>query len=48
MTVTICGKDVLYTVEGPGAAMEFAFAIVEKYCGVGMVGELKKGMMIQA
>jgi hypothetical protein len=28
--------------------MEFAFAIVEKYCGVGMVSELKKGMMIHA
>ena len=36
------------TGKGPGAAMEFAFAIVEKYCGIDMVNELKKGMMIQA
>ena len=40
--------DNFITGKGPGAAMEFAFAIVEKYCGVGMVSELKKGMMIQA
>ena len=40
--------DNFITGKGPGAAMEFAFAIVEKYCGAGMVGELKKGMMIQA
>ena len=38
---TITGK-------GPGAAMEFAFAIVEKYCGIDKVNELKQGMMIQA
>jgi 4-methyl-5(b-hydroxyethyl)-thiazole monophosphate biosynthesis len=40
--------DNFITGKGPGAAMEFAFAIVEKYCGVGMVSELKKCMMIQA
>ena len=38
----------IITGKGPGAAMEFAFAIVEKYCGADMVKELKKGMMIQA
>ena len=36
------------TGKGPGAAMEFAFAIVEKYCGIDKVNELKQGMMIQA
>jgi len=40
--------DNFITGKGPGAAMEFAFAIVEKYCGIDMVNELKKGMMIQA
>ena len=38
----------IITGKGPGAAMEFAFAIVEKYCGADMVKELKKGMMIQS
>ena len=36
------------TAKGPGAALEFAFAIVEKYCGIQVVNELKHGMMIQA
>ena len=36
------------TGKGPGAAIEFAFAIVEKYCGLDKVNELKQGMMIQA
>ena len=36
------------TGKGPGAAMEFAFAIVEKYCGVAKVQELKLGMMIES
>ena len=36
------------TGKGPGAAMEFAFAIVEKYCGMDKVNELKQGMMVQA
>ena len=36
------------TAKGPGAAMEFAFAIVEKYCGIEKVNELKSGMMIKA
>ncbi len=35
------------TGKGPGAAMEFAFAIVEKYCGIAKVQELKQGMMIE-
>ena len=48
-TAALVEKDGNFiTGKGPGAAMEFAFAIVEKYCGVGMVSELKKGMMIQA
>lgn len=34
------------TGKGPGAAMDFAFAIVEKFCGVKTVCELKQGMMI--
>ena len=36
------------TAKGPGAAMDFAFAIVEKYCGIEKVNELKLGMMIKA
>ena len=36
------------TAQGPGAAMDFAFAIVEKYCGIEKVNELKSGMMIKA
>jgi 4-methyl-5(b-hydroxyethyl)-thiazole monophosphate biosynthesis len=36
------------TGKGPGAALEFAFAIVEKYCGMDMVAQLKHGMMINA
>ena len=36
------------TAKGPGAAMDFAFAIVEMYCGVEKVNELKSGMMIKA
>ena len=36
------------TGKGPGAALEFAFAIVEKYCGAAKVQELKQGMMIEA
>ena len=35
------------TAKGPGAAMDFAFAIVEKYCGIEKVNELKSGMMIK-
>lgn len=34
------------TGKGPGAALAFAFAIVEKYCGAEKVKELKQGMMI--
>jgi 4-methyl-5(b-hydroxyethyl)-thiazole monophosphate biosynthesis len=36
------------TAKGPGAAMDFAFAIVEKYCGIEKVNELKSGMMIKS
>ena len=36
------------TAKGPGAAMDFAFAIVEKYCGIEKVNELKSCMMIKA
>lgn len=36
----------IITGKGPGAALEFAFAIVEKYCGAAKVEELKQGMMI--
>ena len=36
------------TAKGPGAAMDFAFAIVEKYWGIEKVNELKSGMMIKA
>ena len=48
-TAALVEKDGnLITGKGPGAAMEFAFAIVEKYCGMDKVNELKQGMMIQA
>ena len=36
------------TAKGPGAAMDFAFAIVDMYCGIEKVNELKSGMMIKA
>ena len=35
------------TGKGPGAAMDFAFAIVEKYVGIEKVKELKQGMMVK-
>ena len=48
-TATLVEKDGNFiTAKGPGAALDFAFAIVEKYCGIQVVNELKKGMMIQA
>lgn len=48
-TAALVEKDGNFiTGKGPGAAMEFAFAIVEKYCGMDKVIELKQGMMIQA
>lgn len=48
-TAALVEKDGNFiTGKGPGAAMEFAFAIVEKYCGIDKVKELKQGMMIQA
>lgn len=34
------------TAKGPGAALEFAFAIVEAFCGVETVNGLKRDMMI--
>ena len=48
-TAALVEKDGNFiTGKGPGAALEFAFAIVEKYCGIDKVNELKRGMMIQA
>ena len=48
-TAALVEKDGNFiTAKGPGAALEFAFTIVEKYCGCQMVNELKHGMMIQA
>ena len=48
-TAALVEKDGnIITGKGPGAAMEFAFDIVEKYCGIDKVNELKQGMMIQA
>ena len=48
-TAALVEKDGNFiTGKGPGAAMEFAFAIVEKYYGMDKVNELKQGMMIQA
>lgn len=48
-TAALVEKDGNFiTGKGPGAAMEFAFAIVGKYCGMDKVNELKQGMMIQA
>ena len=48
-TAALVEKDGNFiTGKGPGAAMDFAFAIVEKYCGMDKVNELKQGMMIQA
>ena len=35
------------TGKGPGAAMDFAFAIVELFCGKEKVAELKQGMMVK-
>ena len=34
------------TGKGPGAAMDFSFAIAEKYVGADKVKELKQAMMI--
>ena len=36
----------ILTGKGPGAAMAFAFALVEQFCGAAKVCELKQGMMI--
>ena len=48
-TAALVEKDANFiTGKGPGAAMEFAFARVERYCGIDKVNELKQGMMIQA
>ena len=48
-TAALVEKDGnIITGKGPGAAMEFAFAIVEKYCGMDKVNELKQDIMIQA
>ncbi|MCD7925011.1 DJ-1 family glyoxalase III [Phocaeicola sp.] len=46
-TAALVQKDGNFiTGKGPGAAMEFSFAIVEKYCGAEKVKELKQAMMI--
>lgn len=46
-TAALVQKDGNFlTGKGPGAAMDFAFAIVEEYCGAGKVKELKQGMII--
>ena len=42
-----CDGNII-TGKGPGAAMDFAFAIVVKFCGAGKVQELKQGMMVNA
>lgn len=48
-TAGLVEKDgFIITAKGPGAAMEFAFAIVNEFCGSQVVAELKQGMMIQA
>ena len=48
-TAALVEKDGNFiTGKGPGAALEFAFAIVEQYCGIDKVNELKQGMMIEA
>ena len=48
-TATLVEQDGnIITGKGPGAAMDFAFAIVEKYVGIEKVKELKQGMMIKA
>lgn len=48
-TAALVEKDGnIITGKGPGAAMDFAFAIVEMLCGADKVKELKQGMMIEA
>ena len=48
-TAALVEKDANFiTGKGPGAAMEFAFAIVDKFCGAEKVQELKQGMMVNA
>lgn len=48
-TATLVEQDGNFiTGKGPGAAMDFAFTIVEKFCGADKVKELKQGMMIGA
>lgn len=39
---------VIITGKGPGAALDFTFAIVEMFCGAEKVAELKQGMMVNA
>ncbi len=38
----------LITGKGPGAALDFAFAIVKMFCGAEKVAELKQGMMVNS
>ena len=47
-TATLVEQDGnIITGKGPGTAMDFSFAIVEKYVGIEKVKELKQGMMIK-
>ncbi len=47
-TAALVEKDGnILTGKGPGAAMAFAFAMVEKYSGAAKVEELKQGMIIE-
>ena len=39
---------VIITGKGPGAALDFTFAIVEMFCGAEKVAELKQGMLVNA
>ena len=41
----VCDKNII-TANGPGASREFAFAIVERFCGNKTVNELKRNMMM--
>ncbi len=46
-TAALVEKDANFiTGKGPGAAMDFAFAILEQFSGIAKVNELKQSMMI--
>ena len=47
-TAALVEKDGnIITGKGPGAALDFAFTIAEKYCGKNKVDEIRNAMMIQ-